>query len=215
MSDGTALGTVEVGGVGDVNLVGQSVASDGLDPQSITSLGNGMAVFIGHDSSNGQAEGRQTLWVTDGTAAGTQEIGGLDNQGVANVYADGGLSPSALMGSDGVAYFTGEDADGTYVLWETDGTVGGTHVVNATDGNAPASGLVPFNMALGPEPTPPSAAADLPQDLTKVSYSASLEAQYDPVTGTVQIFNGANANAIVATISLAGAALAGACDAGE
>ena len=150
-SDGTAVGTYEIGGEG----VGGAVAgeaSNGLNPSSITSLGNGDAVFIGDDDSNGQPSGKPTLWVTNGTFAGTQEIGGLDNQGVSNINS-GGFTITNLIGGDGLAYFIGEDGAGNQVLWETDGTLGGTKVVGATDGNAPAAGLSPSNMALGPIPT--------------------------------------------------------------
>ena len=208
VSDGTALSTTEVGGLADALL--SNVAVNGLNPQQITSLGNGKAVFIGYDDSNNSNPGKATLWVTDGTTAGTEEIGGVDNQGVANVYANGGLSPDDLMGSDGVAYFTGEDASGSYVLWETDGAVGGTHVVSASDGNAPTTGLLPYNMALGPEPKSDAAQPDLPQDLTKVSYSDNLVAQYNPATDTVKILDSANGYAVKATIALTGAVLAGA-----
>jgi ELWxxDGT repeat protein len=209
VTDGAAPDTTEVGGLGDAGLT--DVASNGLDPHLLTSLGNGKAVFIGYDNSNNQNQGKATLWVTDGTAGGTQEIGGLDNLQVANANSSGLNPQDDLMGSDGIAYFTGEDAAGQYVLWETDGTASGTKVIAATDGNAPATGISPANMALGPVPSsePPSAADDLPQDLTNVSYSSSLDAQYNPVTGTLHILNAAQGSAIVATIALSGAALAG------
>jgi ELWxxDGT repeat protein len=149
-SDGTASGTYEIGGEGIGGpLTGE--ASNGVNPSSIVSLGNGKAVFIGDDDSNNQASGKPTLWVTDGTFGDTEEIGGSDNQGVGGINS-GGFSITNLIGGDGLAYFIGVDASGNQVLWETDGTMGGTKIVNATDGNAPATGISPANMALGPVP---------------------------------------------------------------
>ncbi len=151
-SDGTAAGTYEIGGEGVGGFLSHE-AGNGLDPSSIVSLGNGKAVFIGRDDSNGQAFGRATLWVTNGTYAGTQEIGGLNNLGVSGIYASGFSFTSELIGGDGLAYFIGENAAGNQVLWETDGTVGGTKVVAATDGNAPATGLNPSGMTLASPPS--------------------------------------------------------------
>ena len=151
VSDGTALGTYEIGGEG----VGGTVlheAIDGLDPTSIVSLGNGKAVFIGRDDSNGQNFGKPTLWVTDGTFAGTQEIGGASNLGVASINAGGFTFGGALIGGDGHAYFSGQNAQGNIVLWVTDGTLGGTRIAAATDGNASITGLNPANMALANPP---------------------------------------------------------------
>ena len=90
--------------------------------------------------------------MTDGTFGDTEEIGGSDNQGVGGINS-GGFSITNLIGGDGLAYFIGVDAAGNQVLWETDGTQGGTKIVNATDGNAPATGISPANMALGPVPS--------------------------------------------------------------
>ncbi len=155
-SDGTTTGTYEIGGQG----VGGTVfneAVNGLDPTSIVSLGNGKAVFIGRDSSNIQNSGKPTLWVTDGTFAGTQEMGGLNNLGVAQINATGFNFSQTLVGGDGLAYFVGANASGNQVLWKTDGTLGGTKIAVATDGNAPATGLNPANMALANPPAAESA----------------------------------------------------------
>lgn len=214
VSDGTALGTVEIGGEeGELPLE----AANGLDPHSIVSLGNGLAVFIGNDSSNGQASGLSTLWVTNGTAIGTMEIGGMGaNEGISGVTA-GGLQPTNLIGGgNGIAYFIGVGVNNEQVLWETDGTTAGTKVVAATDGNGPDQAnatpdpeIVPSNMTMGPVPAPPSAAAELPQDLTNVTYQNTLEAKYNAITETVRIVNTANNNALIASIALTGTALAG------
>ena len=149
-SDGTANGTYEIGGQG-VGGPLLNEASNGVNPTSIVSLGNGEAVFIGDDDSNGQPSGRPTLWVTNGTFAGTTEIGGLDNLGVSGIDPNGGFTfTSSLMGGDGLAYFIGADAAGTQVLWETDGTVGGTKII--TSPQAPSTGINPTNLALAAPP---------------------------------------------------------------
>src|SRR5579863_4588163 len=188
-SDGTATGTYEIGGEGVGGFL-LDEASNGLDPTSIVSLGNGKAVFVGQDKSNGQPSGKSTLWVTDGTFAGTQEIGGLDNQGVSNVSSTGFSFTQTLIGGDGLAYFVGADTAGNQVLWETDGTVGGTKVDAATDGNAPATGINPANLALA---NPPSAEDSfstggqlinlnsIPGENVDLSSTANV---YDTVTGS-------------------------------
>jgi ELWxxDGT repeat protein len=155
-SDGTANGTYEIGGEGVGGTLPHE-AINGIDPTSIVSLGNGQAVFIGRDDSNGQPSGRPTLWVTDGTFAGTQEIGGLDNLGVSGIDQNGGFSfTNTLMGGDGLAYFVGADVAGNQVLWETDGTVGGTKVI--TSPQAASTGIHPSNLAVA---EPPAAATDI------------------------------------------------------
>ncbi len=142
-SNGTTTGTLEIGGQG----VGGALADeaiDGLNPTDIVDLGNGKAVFFGYDKSSNTNSGRETLWVTDGTYAGTRELGGLNNLNLGGVNAANGLdlnTNSVLVGGDGLAYFIGEDSAGNNVLWQTDGTAGGTKIDAATDGNAPATGL--------------------------------------------------------------------------
>lgn len=55
----------------------------GLYPLNLIVLGNEM-LFDSID-----AAGARSLWRTDGTAAGTQEIGGPQNQGIGGAYAQG------------------------------------------------------------------------------------------------------------------------------
>ncbi len=151
-SNGSATGTYEIGGEGVGGELAHE-ASDGVNPNNIVSLGNGLAVFIGYDDSNGQASGKATLWVTDGTYSGTEEIGGLDNLSVGGINSTGFDFTGGLTGGSGLAYFVGEDTDGNNVLWETNGTLGGTKIVTASDGNAPATGLMPENGGtMGPPP---------------------------------------------------------------
>ena len=64
MTDGTVAGTHELAGI-----AGASTTGIGLDPSGFTVYG-GVALFSGFDSS-----GNRELWQTNGSAAGTTEIG--------------------------------------------------------------------------------------------------------------------------------------------
>ena len=184
VSDGTAVGTKELSG----GLAGE--ASSGLNPTDIVSLGNGNAVFIGYDSNDNN---KPTLWVTDGTSAGTQEIGGLNNIKIPDANADYGLTPQidTLVGGDGLAYFTAANTQGTQtsVLWETDGTVGGTKIVPGTD--VDSDGLIPAKIVLGPVPaaddsftTPGESIMLANEPGEEVNLSNSTAASPDIVTGS-------------------------------
>jgi ELWxxDGT repeat protein len=77
-----------------------------------------VVLFNGFD-----AAGKQGLWVTDGTTAGTHEI-------AVNGAAPGGLNPSDLTAfNHHEVLFNGVDAAGKHSLWETDGTTAGTHEI--------------------------------------------------------------------------------------
>jgi ELWxxDGT repeat protein len=205
VTDGTALGTREIGGEG----VGGPLANeavDGLNPQNIVSIGNGKAVFIGYDRSNNQNAGKATLWVTDGTYAGTQEIGGLENQGVSGVNSGGFSFTSGVVGGSGLAYFVGEDAAGNFVLWETDGTLGGTKVVADTNSLAPVTGIGATDMTMGPVPAAVSQISGAGQtvDLNSIPGETVTLSNTNGVADTV---NGSNG---VVNLSSAQAAIIGA-----
>ena len=151
VSDGTGVGTVEIGGEGPGGFLAHE-ASNGLNPESMVALGNGKTVFIGYDDSNNQASGKAALWVTDGTFAGTHEIGGVKNQGIAGINSGGFSFTGPIIGGDGLAYFEGENSAGQWVLWETDGTQAGTKLVPDTDGNARVTGLSATSMAMANPP---------------------------------------------------------------
>ncbi len=189
-TDGTATGTYEIGGEGVGGFVAHE-ASNGLDPSSIVSLGNGKAVFIGRDDSNSQNSGRATLWVTDGTFAGTQEIGGLNNLGVAQVNASGFSFSQTLIGGDGMAYFVGANIAGNQVLWETDGTLGGTKTVVASDGNAPSTGLDPANMALA-NPPPAETAVTGPGQSVDLNTIPGEDVAISGTNGVADTITGSN-----------------------
>jgi ELWxxDGT repeat protein len=109
-SAGTSVLTVARANAG--GLFNSSNFRSGFSP-GFTVLGN-LALFEGDD-----ATGAASLWVTDGTSAGTSEltVAGSDAGGLfTNVIAP------HLTVFAGKALFVGEDANGTISLWATDGT---------------------------------------------------------------------------------------------
>jgi ELWxxDGT repeat protein len=116
-SDGTVSGTHELTGIAGAPTTGK-----GLNPFDLTVF-NGHVLFNGTDSS-----GQLGLWETDGTAAGTHEL-----TGIAGAQTTGsGLYPSDLTVLNGHVLFGGVDSSGQVGLWETDGTVAGTHELPAS-----------------------------------------------------------------------------------
>jgi ELWxxDGT repeat protein len=72
---------------------------------------------------------KNDLWVTDGTGAGTQRLGGLS------------FTPYALLGK---VFFIGPGSHSGYALWKSDGTTAGT-VRLAELGLHPFEGAFPFS----------------------------------------------------------------------
>jgi ELWxxDGT repeat protein len=130
VTDGTAGGTYELTNISNANAGG---LFDGYFP-AFTVL-NGKVLFNGID-----AAGNEGLWVTDGTAAGTQEL-----TGISGAYPGGlfhGWNPVFTV-FNGEVLFTGLDAANNFGLWVTDGTAAGTHeLTNISGANpGPAGGL--------------------------------------------------------------------------
>jgi hypothetical protein len=140
---GTVAGTTEIGGVGDAGVHG--AFNSGLNPSSLTTFG-GEELFQGYDSS-----GDPGLWETNGTAAGTTEIGGVNDAGVVGAWS-GGLAPSFLTVLGAEVIFGGFDAGDKFGLWQTNGTAASTTEIgglgNAGVSGAASTGLEPSNMAL-------------------------------------------------------------------
>jgi ELWxxDGT repeat protein len=138
MTNGTASGTVEIGGAQNAGIAGANPALDGgifwggsIEYPDFT-VYDGKALFVGYD-----AAGHAGLWETDGTAAGTVEIGGLGGAGIA-----GGLSLLDSQTPDftvynGEVYFIGYNASNQAGLWVTNGTAAGTYEVDAGYPSAP------------------------------------------------------------------------------
>jgi ELWxxDGT repeat protein len=135
VTDGTGGGTSElaVAGANDGGLFDLNYFPAGFSP-GFTVLGK-VALFAGYDAS-GVASA--SLWVTDGTAAGTSELK------VSGSYANGlfaNVAAPDITVIGGTALFAGEDASGNINLWVTDGTSAGTSELMAA--GASSSGLTP------------------------------------------------------------------------
>jgi ELWxxDGT repeat protein len=113
---------------GSTSVIDIRSGNDSSNPEHITALGNGRAVFSAYDLADGQE-----LWVTDGTALGTFMLADI-NAGSA------GSNPHnfAAIGS-GQALFSAADANNGYELWVTDGTVAGTHLLDNINDHTPSS----------------------------------------------------------------------------
>lgn len=130
VTDGTAAGTKDL----------TAALPTAPLPFDLTVLGN-KAVFVGNDPSgrtDSDGDPLLTLWVTDGTAAGTHGLtaGGVSFTGL--TPDDPSQQPDfTVMGSK--ALFAGFDASGRSNLWMTNGTVAGTSELTVAD--ADSSGL--------------------------------------------------------------------------
>ena len=98
----------------------------------------GEVLFTGTDTA-----GHLGLWVTNGTAGGTQELTGVGSA------SSTGLDPSDMTVFNNEVLFNGVDANGLSGLWATDGTVGGTQeLVAGAGGAADPPGLNPTNITV-------------------------------------------------------------------
>ena len=201
VTDGTASGTKELTGL-------TNEATNGLDPRAFVSLGNGKAVFIGNEFAGNNATGTAALWVTDGSFAGTQEVGGqAHNFGVFNVGPTGlNIQNNEIVGGDGPAYFLAEDYQSHFGLWETDGTGNGTTEI--TPVGAPATGLYPTEMALGAIPSSESTVSGGGKTVT-LSSIPNEDVTLSATNGVADTVNGSNGaiNMIVAQAAAYGGGL--------
>ena len=152
-TNGTASGTFELAPITGANTTGVPAQHipPGLSPSNLTVF-NGEVLFDGFDSND-----RFGLWVTNGTAGGTQEIGGVPGTpgytGIAGV-SSGGLTPSDLTVFDGEVLFNGADSRSVPKqpvsgLWVTNGTAGGTvELVPGAGGVNDPLGLDPADLTV-------------------------------------------------------------------
>ncbi len=131
VTDGTPEGTHEV-----YAGIGGATDPSGLNPHNMTVF-NGKVFFNGADKF-----GREQLWETDGTMAGTQML---------TVANTNGLSPSSFEVYNGQLVFSAYNNVGFQGLWTTDGTGPGTHEIEPISGKY-SFGLRASNLtALTPE----------------------------------------------------------------
>jgi ELWxxDGT repeat protein len=120
VTDGTAAGTHElaVSGANSFGLL--------ADQSPDFTIFNGKVLFSG--LNNGFV---QSLWVTDGTAAGTHELTGISGG------TSTGVEPAGMTVFNGKVLFRGWNASappGQAGLWVTDGTAAGTHELTGISG---------------------------------------------------------------------------------
>jgi ELWxxDGT repeat protein/probable HAF family extracellular repeat protein len=128
VTDGTAGGTYELTNITNAKLTG---LFSGYFPGF--TVFNGEVLFNGND-----AAGNAGLWVTDGTAAGTHELTGIN--GASPVGLFGGYNPDFIV-VNGEVLFSGRDSSNNFSLWVTDGTAVGTHQITVPGAlTAPGSG---------------------------------------------------------------------------
>jgi ELWxxDGT repeat protein len=111
-SDGTAAGTAPVG---DLNPGAQ-----GSLPSSLT-VWNGRLYFVAAPGAIDVGDGGFTLYSSDGTLAGTRQLGAL--------ALNGGQSAPALVGTTNLLYLRCNPAANGNELCATDGTSAGTRLV--------------------------------------------------------------------------------------
>jgi ELWxxDGT repeat protein len=147
VTNGTAAGTHELTGISGAasgpHIRGLTQQPPTFSPEDFAVL-NGEVLFEGTDASGPPGQkfntGTPTLWMTDGTAAGTHELTGISG---AN---SGGLNPSDLTIFNGEVLFNGTDSVGHLNLWVTNGTAAGTYElgpIHAT--NLDPNGFTVFN----------------------------------------------------------------------
>jgi ELWxxDGT repeat protein len=127
VSDGTAQGTHELTGIAGANTGPYSL---GLNPSDLFVF-DGEVLFLGVDAS-----GEPSLWVTDGTGPGTQELTGISNtfgRGLFYNVNDPRGGPDFTT-FNGKVLFSGVDASGQRGLWASDGTAQGTHELTGISG---------------------------------------------------------------------------------
>ena len=108
-TDGTGAGTVQLANIAGANAAG--IFTQATSPDF--TVYNGEVLFNGRDNA---ATPLQSLWTTNGTAAGTKEVTGI------NGAASTGVNPSDMTVFNGSVLFNGVDTAGHLGLWVTNGT---------------------------------------------------------------------------------------------
>jgi ELWxxDGT repeat protein len=126
-SDGTMAGTTAISPAGTI-----------VAPDALVALANGRVLFENSRDSDGNLA--STLWVTDGSVAGTRQLA------VPNLQPDSGRN--GFVSVDGLGLFGfAVGADGGSALWTSDGTAGGTRQIVVAGGDTvltAVGSLTPF-----------------------------------------------------------------------
>ncbi len=134
VTDGTVAGTYELsppaGAAPAINLSGNYSGNQ-------SAVVNGEVLFAAGYNSTGNGGG---LWVTNGTASGTTQLG------VAGANA-AGLNANDLTVFNGKVLFNGRDLSGQSGLWVSNGTSAGTQEITSIAG-ANAGGINPSGMTV-------------------------------------------------------------------
>ena len=127
VSDGTAEGTqllVDINpGSNDSNN------SYGSNARDFTEF-EGKLYFSANDGENGDE-----LWVSDGTAEGTQLVSDINPSSNGSDYSYG-FNPVGFTEFEGKLYFSADDGENGRELWVTDGTAEGTQLVSDINPNS-------------------------------------------------------------------------------
>jgi len=127
-TDGTLTNTVMIKDIMvDANYFNSPGASQ------FTKVGS-KVFFVARDNFHGYE-----LWVTDGTASGTNMV--------KEIYPgnNNGFSPGFLLERDGLLYFTAFDVSGVVNIWKSDGTSSGTIKVTTNPDNNVLGPLTKIN----------------------------------------------------------------------
>jgi ELWxxDGT repeat protein len=146
----TAAGTHELTGISGADQSGVfgwgiNASIGGVIP-GFTPL-NGEVLFEGLDANR-----RLGLWVSDGSAAGTHELTGINGTYSSGIFSLGSANFTVLPDFtvfNGEVLFSGVNASRTVGLWETNGTVAGTHEITGISGvTTSLLGLAPNNLTV-------------------------------------------------------------------
>lgn len=120
VTDGTAANTTVVKDIlpGSLSAINESM------PAYLTLVGTNTLYFVADDGTNGRE-----LWKSNGTPAGTVMVTDINKVGTVGGPTDGS-DPTDLKNVNGKLFFIANDGVNGRELWVSDGTTGGTRMVN-------------------------------------------------------------------------------------
>jgi ELWxxDGT repeat protein len=139
----------------------------GGDPQQVTPLGDGRAVFLAPDGIHGYEP-----WVTDGTPEGTHLVGDI----TPGPEPGGASFPGVASLGDGRMIFSYDDGVHGQEPWVTDGTAAGTFLLQDI-----APGVGPTYSRYGPGPDAPLSSS--PGQFAMLSTGLAAFSAYTPGVG--------------------------------